>query len=151
MNYVIIAVIAYLLGSISTGVVLSKLCANTDIREQGSGNAGTTNMLRVLGRKLALITFIGDMLKGVIVVEPNLPSEITSLKTSVKIGDGTLHYTYADGKVSVELEGIEAELEIHEPKGQTDSPAFEGVRFCMPDPLESYPCFDTYYETALTY
>ena len=92
-----------------------------------------------------------DMLKGVIVVEPNLPSEITSLKTSVKIGDGTLHYTYADGKVSVELEGIEAELEIHEPKGQTDSPAFEGVRFCMPDPLESYPCFDTYYETALTY
>ena len=92
-----------------------------------------------------------DMLKGVIVVEPNLPSEITSLKTSVKIGDGTLHYTYADGKVSVELDSIDAELDIHEPKGQTDSPAFEGVKFCMPDPLESYPCFDTYYETALTY
>ena len=92
-----------------------------------------------------------DMLKGIIVVEPNLPSEITSIKTSVKIGDGTLHYTYANGKVSVELDGIDAQLELHEQKGQTDSPAFEGVKFCMPDPLESYPCFATYHETALTY
>ena len=58
----------YLLGSISTGVVLSRLFAKTDIRSQGSGNAGTTNMLRVLGRKMALLTFIGDMLKGIIAV-----------------------------------------------------------------------------------
>ena len=61
-------VIGYLLGSISTGVVLSRLFAKTDIRSQGSGNAGTTNMLRVLGRKMALLTFIGDMLKGIIAV-----------------------------------------------------------------------------------
>jgi hypothetical protein len=92
-----------------------------------------------------------DMLKGIIVIEPKLPAEITELETSVKIGDGTLHYTYKDGKVSVKLDGIDAELEIHEQKGQTDSPAFEGVGFCKPDPLESYPCFETYYETALTY
>ena len=91
------------------------------------------------------------MLKGVIVIEPKLPAEITELETSVKIGDGTLHYKYADGKVAVELEGISAELVVYEPTGQEDSPAFEGVDFCMPDPLESYPCFDTYYETALTY
>ena len=57
-----------LLGSISTGVVISKYFAKTDIRTQGSGNAGTTNMLRMLGRKLALFTFIGDMLKGIIAV-----------------------------------------------------------------------------------
>ena len=92
-----------------------------------------------------------DLLEGVIVIEPRIPSEITSLETSVKIGNGTLRYKYADGKVKVKLEGIDAELEIHEPAGQTDSPVFEGVSFCMPDPLDSYPCFDTYYETALTY
>ena len=92
-----------------------------------------------------------DLLNGVIVIEPKLPAEITWIETSVKIGDGTLHYRYKDGKVNVRLEGIDAELEVHEPAGQTDSPIFEGVEFCTPDPLESYPCFDTYYETALTY
>ena len=92
-----------------------------------------------------------NLLEGVIVIEPRIPSEITSLETSVKIGDGTLRYKYSDGKVKVKLEGIDAELEIHEPAGQTDSPVFEGVSFCMPDPLDHYPCFDTYYETALTY
>ena len=92
-----------------------------------------------------------DLLSGVIIIEPKIPSEITELETSVKIGDGTLHYKYSDGKVSVKLEGVDAELDVREPAGQTDSPIFEGVGFCTPDPLESYPCFDTYYETALTY
>lgn len=92
-----------------------------------------------------------DLLNGVIVIEPKLPAEITWIETSVKIGDGTLHYRYKDGKVNVRLEGINAELEVHEPAGQTDSSIFEGVEFCTPTPLESYPCFDTYYETALTY
>ena len=92
-----------------------------------------------------------DLLKGIIVIEPKLPAEITSLETSVKIGNGTLHYKYADGAVSVELDGIDAQVVLHAPAGQTDSPAFEGVKFCQPDPLESYPCFATYYETALTY
>ena len=68
LHMILTVVIGYLLGSISTGVVLSKLFAKTDIRSQGSGNAGTTNMLRVLGRKMALLTFAGDMLKGIIAV-----------------------------------------------------------------------------------
>lgn len=68
LSILIVIVAGYLLGSISTGVVLSKLFAKTDIRSQGSGNAGTTNMLRVLGRRMALFTFIGDMLKGIIAV-----------------------------------------------------------------------------------
>ena len=92
-----------------------------------------------------------DLLSGVITIEPKIPSEITELETSVKLGNGTLHYKYSDGKVSVKLEGIDAELDVREPVGQIDSPVFEGVGFCTPDPLESYPCFDTYYETALTY
>ena len=62
LSILIVIVAGYLLGSIST------LFAKTDIRSQGSGNAGTTNMLRVLGRKMALLTFIGDMLKGIIAV-----------------------------------------------------------------------------------
>ena len=92
-----------------------------------------------------------NLLEGKIIIEPRIPAEITDIKTSVKVGNGTLHYTYKNGKVSVKLEGVDAELEIHEPKGQQDSPLFEGLDFCMPDPLESYPCFATYYETALTY
>ena len=92
-----------------------------------------------------------DLLNGVIVIEPRIPSEITSLKTSVKLGNGTLHYTYKNGKVTVKLDGIDAAVEMMEQVGQTDSPIFEGLKFCSPNPLESYPCFDTYYETALTY
>lgn len=92
-----------------------------------------------------------DMLNGIIVVEPKLPSAITSLETSVKIGNGTLHYRYADGKISVSIEGIEAKLQVMEPSGQTASPIFDGTEFCTPDPLETYPCFDTYHEQALTY
>ncbi len=92
-----------------------------------------------------------DLLNGKVVIEPKLPSEITDLETSVKIGGGTLHYKYKDGTVSARLEGCPAELVVLPVSGQTESPVFEGTGFCMPDPLENYPCFDTYYETALTY
>ena len=93
-----------------------------------------------------------DMLNGRIIIEPQLPSEVTSLETSVKIGNGTLHYRYSSGKVDVALEGIDAEVVvITEQSEDIDLSIFEGVKFCQPDPLESYPCFDTYYETALTY
>ena len=68
IDIILTLVIGYLLGSISTGVLISRTFAKTDIRSQGSGNAGTTNMLRVLGRKAALFTFVGDMLKGIIAV-----------------------------------------------------------------------------------
>ncbi|MBR5301779.1 MAG: glycerol-3-phosphate 1-O-acyltransferase PlsY [Clostridia bacterium] len=68
LKMILVIVIGYLLGSISTGVVLSKIFAKTDIRTQGSGNAGTTNMLRIMGRKMALFTFVGDILKGIIAV-----------------------------------------------------------------------------------
>lgn len=92
-----------------------------------------------------------DLLDSVIVIEPKLPSEITSVETSVKIGQGTLHYSYADGKIKVWLEGVDARLDVRTPAGQIDSPAFEGLEFCKPEPLESYPCFDKYHEVALTY
>ena len=92
-----------------------------------------------------------DLLQGVIVVEPRIPSEIKSLETSVKVGDGTLHYSYRNGRVNVKLEGCDAALDVREPVGHQPSTVFEGVKFCEPNPLETYPCFNTYYETALTY
>lgn len=65
-TYIIVAVIAYLIGSINFSIILSKKMAGFDIREKGSGNAGTTNMLRSVGKKAALITLICDILKGVV-------------------------------------------------------------------------------------
>ena len=65
-TYIIIAVIAYLIGSINFSIILRKRMAGFDIREKGSGNAGTTNMLRAVGKKAAVITLICDILKGVV-------------------------------------------------------------------------------------
>ena len=66
--YIVIAVLAYLIGSINFSVIISKKLTGEDVREKGSGNAGTTNMLRVVGKKAALITLICDILKGVVAV-----------------------------------------------------------------------------------
>lgn len=93
-----------------------------------------------------------DMLNSRIIINPQLPSEITDLETSVKIGNGTLKYKYSNGKVKVSLEDIDAEVIIIEKSPEDIDPTiFEGIEFCQPAPLDSYPCFDTYYETALTY
>ena len=61
--FVLVAVVSYLLGSLNFGVILSKKLENDDVRSHGSGNAGTTNMLRNYGKKLAILTILGDMLK----------------------------------------------------------------------------------------
>ena len=64
--YIIMAIIAYLIGSINFSVIISKKVAGFDVREKGSGNAGTTNMLRAVGKKAAAVTLICDVLKGVV-------------------------------------------------------------------------------------
>ena len=66
--YLIIIIVAYLLGNISTSYIVAKKLAGVDIRTQGSGNAGSTNVLRTLGKKAGALTFIGDVLKGLIAV-----------------------------------------------------------------------------------
>ena len=66
--YIVIAIIAYLIGSINFSVIISKRMAGFDVREKGSGNAGTTNMLRSVGIKAAVITLLCDILKGVVVI-----------------------------------------------------------------------------------
>ncbi len=65
---IICGILGYLLGSINTSVILSKLVYKEDIREMGSGNAGTTNALRTFGKKAAVITLAGDFLKGILAV-----------------------------------------------------------------------------------
>ncbi|MDR6224516.1 glycerol-3-phosphate 1-O-acyltransferase PlsY [Desmospora profundinema] len=63
-----IGVLSYLIGSISFSYWMTRILHGTDIRKHGSGNAGATNMLRVVGKGPALIVFLLDMLKGMAAV-----------------------------------------------------------------------------------
>ncbi len=64
----LIILVSYILGSISTSYIIAKKFAGVDIRTQGSGNAGSTNVLRTLGKKAGALTFVGDFLKGSLAV-----------------------------------------------------------------------------------
>ncbi|NLY71726.1 MAG: glycerol-3-phosphate 1-O-acyltransferase PlsY [Clostridiales bacterium] len=65
--FILAIIIAYFLGNISPATLISK-AANIDIRKKGSGNPGTTNVLRVMGPKAAALTLVIDILKGVVAV-----------------------------------------------------------------------------------
>ena len=67
MEYLLI-VLAYLVGAIPMSIIVGKLTKGVDIRNYGSGNPGTTNAIRVLGRKLGLVVFLLDVLKGGLVI-----------------------------------------------------------------------------------
>lgn len=66
MGYIIFGFIGYLLGSIPSALIVSKVGYNIDIREHGSGNLGATNAFRVLGIKPGIIVIISDILKGTV-------------------------------------------------------------------------------------
>jgi glycerol-3-phosphate acyltransferase PlsY len=66
VNMVIVVLLSYIVGSIPTSVMLSKWMHGFDIREKGSGNAGGTNVFRVLGWKSGLFVILMDALKGVV-------------------------------------------------------------------------------------
>lgn len=67
MNVFLTLIISYLVGSISGSFILGKYYLHKDVRKYGSGNAGTTNAIRVFGKKIGILTFIIDMLKGSLV------------------------------------------------------------------------------------
>lgn len=69
MNEFLLALIAYLLGSVPSAVLVSRRFFGIDIRDYGSGNAGATNVYRVLGPKWGTLVMIADMLKGVLAVQ----------------------------------------------------------------------------------
>ena len=64
INFIIVAVYSYLLGSVPFGLVLTKIFLKKDIREIGSGNIGTTNVLRTGKKSLAVATLVLDLFKG---------------------------------------------------------------------------------------
>ena len=67
-TYILMAVIAYAIGSVNFSVILSKKIAGFDVREKGSGNAGSTNMLRSVGKGPAALTLVLDILKGIVAI-----------------------------------------------------------------------------------
>ena len=62
--YLLLIIASYFIGAIPTGVVLARAFSGKDIRQEGSGNIGATNVTRVLGKKLGALTLVGDLLKG---------------------------------------------------------------------------------------
>jgi len=68
LNFIVIVLLAYLVGSIPTSIIISKLVKGIDIRDHGSGNAGGSNVFRVLGWKYGILTILLDATKGAIAV-----------------------------------------------------------------------------------
>lgn len=68
MKLVLTIIVSYLMGSFSAAYFLGKFIKKTDIRDYGSGNAGTTNALRVFGKKIGILTFLIDIAKGIIAI-----------------------------------------------------------------------------------
>lgn len=68
LNFIFILILSYLVGSIPTSIIVSKLANGIDIRKHGSGNAGGTNVFRVLGWKYGLFVILFDAFKGIVAV-----------------------------------------------------------------------------------
>ena len=91
MQIILFIVIAYLIGSISPALLVGKIFYNTDIRTMGSGNLGTTNTFRCLGKKAGVIVFVLDISKGIIATM--LPSLVKGGK-AVATGSGVFIFLY---------------------------------------------------------
>jgi acyl phosphate:glycerol-3-phosphate acyltransferase len=68
MQTLLLLIAAYFIGNLSPAFILGKVAANIDIREYGSGNAGTTNVMRVMGAKAGVFVLLADLMKGVAAV-----------------------------------------------------------------------------------
>lgn len=68
LEILLVLILSYLVGSIPTAIIAGRLLKKIDIREHGSGNAGATNVLRILGWKAGLVVLLLDMLKGYVAV-----------------------------------------------------------------------------------
>lgn len=68
MKIIFTVIISYLIGSFSSAYFIGKVFKKVDIRKSGSGNAGATNAVRVMGKKLGVLTFLLDFVKGIIAV-----------------------------------------------------------------------------------
>lgn len=68
IEYIIMAIIAYCIGSLNISIFISKKMGGFDLREKGSNSTGATNVLRTLGKKAAAITLLFDILKGIVAI-----------------------------------------------------------------------------------
>lgn len=92
--FIVCAVVGYAIGSVNSSIIVGKFYG-TDVRNQGSKNAGLTNTLRVLGKKAALMVLAGDILKGVIAVLLGLLLKKWSGGTSISNLFGVMAGTFA--------------------------------------------------------
>ncbi len=112
ISYILIAVGAYLFGSISFGIIYSKLVLGDDIRNHGSGNTGMTNALRSYGKSAGAIIFIGDFLKGylgalIISVIFGEPFAAATACVGIVIGHMyPLYFHFKGGKAVATIAGI---------------------------------------------
>ncbi len=67
-SYILVALVSYMIGSIMFSVIFTKRIKGFDVREKGSGNAGSTNVLRTAGKGVALLTLVCDIAKGLIAI-----------------------------------------------------------------------------------
>lgn len=105
MKILLVYILSYLLGTVSGSYLIGNIFLKVDIRKHGSGNAGTTNALRVLGKKWGVITFVIDFLKGSLIVFItkyllNLPEHviILSILFCVLGHDYPFHMNFKGGK-----------------------------------------------------
>ncbi len=82
MYTILMLVIAYVIGSVPSGLIIGKVFYKTDIREHGSGNLGATNTFRVLGVKAGIIVMIADILKGTLAA--SLPYQFQHLQIPIE-------------------------------------------------------------------
>ena len=101
----IVLILSYLLGSISTSIIVSKIMIGDDIRNHGSGNAGATNTLRTVGKLGAVLVIIGDCLKAIIailiakMITQNAPAAIYIAGIGAVLGHNfPLYFKFKGGK-----------------------------------------------------
>lgn len=95
MTWIILLIVAYLIGSIPTSVWVGHFFYNTDVREHGSKNAGATNTFRILGKKAGSFVFLVDVAKGtmaVLIAQWFAPSFSEDLSALLSIGAGIMAF-----------------------------------------------------------
>ena len=104
VRLVLIAGIAYLLGSINTSIIVGKVYG-VDIRKEGSKNAGLTNTLRTLGKRAALVVLVGDILKGVISI---MIAKVMApyLTMTIQIGEEIINGSVPQPEIAMQVAGI---------------------------------------------
>ena len=107
MEYLIVGIASYLMGSIPFGLILTKIFLKKDIRDIGSGNIGATNVLRTGNKLIGYLTLVLDITKAiipVIYVKINFPELINVLKESICLNSPALNFlSYLSALISLKL------------------------------------------------